>query len=69
MFRIVGLTGTCGLDVLGRYATPYLPCGNLGVLQDQRPCGDDGSLANLTTVEQGGTHAYQGMVVDGAGMR
>lgn len=26
------------------------------------------ALANLTTVEQGGTHAYQGMVVDGAGM-
>jgi len=68
MLGIVRLSWSDGLEVLGRYAAPDFASGNLGVLQHQGTSGHDGAFANLTAVEQGGTHADEGIVMDGAGM-
>ena len=68
MLGVVGLARTYGLEVLGRHASPYLTSRNLGILQHQCTSSNDGALTHLTAVEQRRTHAYQGAVVDGAGM-
>ena len=68
MSRIVSLTRTCGFQIFGRHATPNLMRWNLGILQHQRSCCHNGSLAYLATVEQGGTHTYERPIVNGAGM-
>ena len=65
---IVGLAGAGGLDVLGGDAAPDLVRGYLGALQHQGTGGDDGALPHLAVVEDGGPHADEGAVADGAGM-
>ena len=62
---IVCLTWSGGLDILCGHPTPYLVRGNLRVLQYQGTCGNDGTLAYLTAIEQHGTHAYEGSIVNG----
>ena len=65
---VVGLAGTGGLDVTSRYAPPYLAGRYLGVLQHEGTGGYDGPLPHLAAVEEGGAHADEGTVADGAGM-
>ena len=67
-FGVVCLAGAGGLDVLGGDAAPDLVRGYLGALQHQGASGDDGTLPHLAVVEQRGSHADEGAVVDGAGM-
>ena len=68
MRGVVGLAGAGGLDVLGGDAAPDLVKGYLGALQHQGAGSHNGALPYLAVVEQGGTHAYEGAVMDGAGM-
>ena len=65
---IIRLAGAGGLDILGGDAAPDLVRGYLGALQHKGAGGDDGTLPHLAVVEDGGTHAYEGTVADGAGM-
>ena len=65
---IIRLAGAGGLDVSCGDAAPYLVRGYLGTLQNKGAGGDDGAFANLAVVEQGGTHANEGAVADGASM-
>ena len=65
---IIGLAGAGGLDIFGGDAAPDLVRRYLCALQHQGAGGDDGALPHLAVVEDGGTHAYEGAVVDGAGV-
>jgi len=68
VFAIVGLSGADGFEVVGWYAAPDFVGWYLGVLQDEGSGGDDAALADLAAVEEGGAHADEGVVADGAGV-
>ena len=65
---VVGLAGARGLDIAGGDAAPYLVWRNAGALKHQGASGNDRPLAHLAMVEEGGPHADEGTVVDGAGV-
>ena len=68
MFCIVSLSRTGGFDILCRHTAPDFMRSDLCVLQHQGPSSDNGPFAYLTAIQQGGPHANEGMVVNGAGM-
>lgn len=64
----LGLVGPGVLDKPGRHAAPQLVCPHLGVLEHQGAGGHDRPLADVAVVEQGGAHADECAVADGAGV-
>ena len=68
MFCIIRLSWTCGLDVFGGHASPYLVLSYFSVLKYQCPSSNNGAFAHLATVKQCGTHADECMVVNSTGM-
>ena len=65
---IVGLSGTCWLEILCGHPTPDLMRRYLGVLKDECPGSDNRPLSYLAAVEERGPHADECSVVYGAGM-
>lgn len=65
LVHLFGLLGVYLLDELGRNSSPYAAGFYHGVAQYQRTGCYDGSFAYHHVVEQGGTHADEGVVADG----
>lgn len=64
--KLQGLVLSCFLNAFSRYSGPNLIRRHLGIVEDDSASSDDGTLTNLSVVENGSVHSYQRTVVNGA---